>query len=102
MAERMRAVYITPDGRSRTVTAQTSLDEFPEGEVDTAVTIDLMTERIYTVCRTMREVHDDVDDADPTTADILHSILERAEQLGWMVSAENRVANTTSPKPIHE
>ncbi len=33
-----------------------------------------------------------VDDEDPTRADILHSILERLEQLSWMVSAENRVA----------
>lgn len=37
-------------------------------------------------------MHDDVDDEDPTSADILHSILERLEQLSWMVSAENRVA----------
>ncbi len=102
VAERMRAIYITPDGRSASVAAQTSLPQFPEGEVDTSEVVDLITQRMYAVTGTLREVHDTVDEADPTTADILHGILERLEQLAWMVSAENRVANTTAPKPIHE
>lgn len=102
IAERMRAIFITPDGRSATVAAKSSLDEFPEGEVDTSDTVDLITQRIYAVSSTIREVHDTVDEADPTTADLLHGFLERLEQLAWMVGAENRVANTTTPKPIHE
>ena len=36
VAERMRAIYITPDGRAATVAAQTSLATFPADEVDTA------------------------------------------------------------------
>jgi len=102
VAERMRAIYITPDGRSATVAAKTTLPAFPEGEVDTSDVVDLITQRMYAVTGTMREVHDAVDEADPTSADILHGVLERLEQLAWMVSAENRVANTTAPKPIHE
>ena len=102
VAERMRALYITPDGRSATVAASTSLPTFPQGEVDTAATVDLATQLLYAVVGTMREVHDEVDDEDPTSADILHSVIERLEQLAWMVSAENRVANTTSPTPITE
>jgi starvation-inducible DNA-binding protein len=35
-------------------------------------------------------VHDDVDEEDPTSADILHAIIEKLEQFAWMVSAENR------------
>ena len=102
VAERMRAIYITPDGRSATVAAKTSLPQFPEGEVDTSDTVDLLTQRMYAVTSTMREVHDTVDDEDPTTADILHGIIERLEQLAWMVSAENRIANQTPPEPVHE
>jgi starvation-inducible DNA-binding protein len=102
VAERMRAIYITPDGRSATVAAQTTLPQFPEGEVDTSDVVDLITQRMYAVTGTLRDVHDTVDEADPTTADILHGVLERLEQLAWMVSAENRVANTTEPRPIHE
>lgn len=102
VAERMRAIFVTPDGRSATVAAQTSLPPYPEGEVDTSETIDLITRRIYSATHTIREVHDSVDEADPTTADVLHAILVRLEQLAWMVSAENRVANRTEPKPVHE
>ena len=38
----------------------------------------------------MRGVHDQVDEEDPTSADILHAIIEKLEQYAWMVSAENR------------
>jgi starvation-inducible DNA-binding protein len=102
LAERMRALYITPDGRASAVAAQSSLGEFPAGEVDTAETVDLITERLYGVARTIREVHDDVDAADPTTADLFHGFLEKLEQFAWMVSAENRVAERSEPRPIHE
>jgi starvation-inducible DNA-binding protein len=90
VAERLRALHATPDGRSATVAEQTSLPEFPNGEVDTEETVDLITERLEAVVRTMRDVHDDVDEEDPTSADLLHAIIERLEQFAWMVSAENR------------
>ncbi|GLJ61332.1 MULTISPECIES: Dps family protein [Microbacterium] len=90
IAERMRALHALPDGRSDTVAETTSLPEFPQGEIATTEVIDLITERLDAVCQTCREVHDAVDEEDPTTADILHAVLERLEQLSWMVSAENR------------
>jgi starvation-inducible DNA-binding protein len=90
VAERMRALHALPDGRSDTVSETTTLPEFPQGEIETSEVIDLMTERLEAAAGTCREVHDPVDDEDPTTADILHEILERLEQLAWMVSAENR------------
>ena len=92
VAERMRALHGVPDGRSDTVADTTSLPEYPNGEVDTAHTIDLITERLEATIATVREVHDPVDDEDPTSADILHAVLERLEQFAWMVSAENRTA----------
>jgi len=90
VAERMRSLHALPDGRSDVVAETTTLPEFPQGEVLTSEVIDLMTERLDAVAATCREVHDDVDDEDPTSADILHAVLERLEQLSWMVSAENR------------
>ncbi|PVE92307.1 MULTISPECIES: DNA starvation/stationary phase protection protein [unclassified Microbacterium] len=90
VAERMRALHAVPDGRSVTVSATTTLPEFPAGEVSTSETIDLITVRLEAVVSTMRDVHDDVDEADPTSADILHAVIERLEQFAWMVSAENR------------
>jgi starvation-inducible DNA-binding protein len=90
VAERMRALHAVPDGRSDTVAETTTLPEFPQGEVDTAEVVDLVTERLEAAIGTCREVHDEVDDEDPTSADILHAILESLEQFAWMVSAENR------------
>ncbi|KQR93159.1 MULTISPECIES: Dps family protein [Microbacterium] len=91
VAERLRALHALPDGRSDTVAETTTLPEFPQGEVSTSEVVDLITERIDAVTATVRGVHDDVDGEDPTSADILHAILERLEQLAWLVSSENRV-----------
>ena len=102
ISERMRAIYVTPDGRASTIAETSSIAEFPAGEVDTAETVDLIVAALYATVGTIREVHDDVDEADPTTADILHGFLVRLEQLAWMIEAENRVANSTTPKPIRE
>jgi starvation-inducible DNA-binding protein len=90
IAERMRALHAVPDGRSATISTTTTLPEFPAGEVSTSETIDLVTERLEACVGTMREVHDEVDEEDPTSADLLHAIIERLEQFAWMVSAENR------------
>ncbi|AYG02329.1 Dps family protein [Gryllotalpicola protaetiae] len=90
IAERLRALHAAPDGRSVTISSATSLPVYPNGEVDTAETVDLITARLEAVVGTMREVHDEVDDEDPTTADILHEIISTLEQYAWMVSAENR------------
>lgn len=90
VAERMRALHAVPDGRSDVIAATTTLPEYPQGEIDTSETIDLVTVRLEAVVGTMRDVHDEVDEADPTSADILHAIIEKLEQFAWMVSAENR------------
>ncbi|MFY0408953.1 Dps family protein [Solicola sp. PLA-1-18] len=102
LAERMRALYVTPDARAATVAHRSGLPTFPADEVDTADTVDLITQAIYTVAGTARRVHDDVDAEDPTTADLLHGFLERLEQLAWMIDAENRIANSSIPRPVHQ
>lgn len=94
VAERMRALHAVPDGRSDTVAEGTTLPEFPTGEVSTTDVVDLITERLEATAGTCRDVHDAVDEEDPTSADILHAILESLEQFAWMVSAENRVPAT--------
>lgn len=101
VAERMRAIYVTPDARSATVAEETTLAPFPAREVDSAVTVDLIVAALYGVVGTARRIHDDVDAEDPTTADLLHTIIDRLEQLAWMVDAENRTANQSSPAQRH-
>ncbi|CAN5260825.1 MAG: Dps family protein [Nocardioides sp.] len=97
VAERMRAVMVTPDGRSSTVAQSTSLTQLPDREIDSSRGVDLMVSSLYAVCATARRIHDDVDKEDPTTTDLLHAVTARLEQLAWMMDAENRVANSSEP-----
>lgn len=90
VAERMRALEVLPDGRSETVTKTTSLPKFPADQVDTSQVTDLIVERLNAVAESCRRVHDAVDEADPTTADILHTVIEKVEQYAWMVGAEKQ------------
>lgn len=90
VAERMRALHATPDGRSDTVAATTTLPVFPAGEVEASETIDLIVQRLEAAVATMRRVHDVVDEADPTSADLLHVQIQSLEQSAWMFSSENR------------
>ena len=100
VAERMRAVYVVPDGSSARIAAQSSLPAFPTGEVDTGEAVDRIVASIYAVSGTARRIHDDVDAADPTTADLLHTIIERLEQLAWMADAERRTPGSSVPEAI--
>ncbi|WP_441959196.1 Dps family protein [Mycolicibacterium houstonense] len=90
IAERMRALDAVPDGRSDTVAATTTLPEFPGYERGTGEVVDLITARIYATVGTLRGVHDAVDAEDPTTADILHQLIEGLEKLAWLIKSENR------------
>ena len=90
IAERMRALNAVPDGRSDTVTASTTLPALPPAELGTTETVELITARIYAAVDTIRFVHDDVDAADPATADLLHSIIDELEKAAWMLKSENR------------
>ncbi|GAA1676614.1 Dps family protein [Streptomyces yatensis] len=90
IAERMRALATVPDGRSDTVAATTTLPAFPAGEVNVSAVVDLVTTRLRTTVDTLRTHHDRIDNEDPSTADLLHAIIDCLEKHAWMVSAENR------------
>ena len=89
VAERMRALEAVPDGRSVTVEKDTSLAAFPEGLISTHDAIDRIVAAINATVGTTREVHDQVDEEDPTSADLLHTVLEGLEQQAWLIGAEN-------------
>src|ERR1700733_7230782 len=79
IAERMRALDAVPDGRSDTVVATTTVPALPPGLIGVTKTVEMITTRIYAVVSTMRTVHDAVDAADPSTADLLHGIIVSLE-----------------------
>lgn len=90
IAERMRALEATPDGRSDTVVASTTLPQFPAYEQGTFEVVELITARTYAAVDTLRAVHDAVDAEDPSTADILHQLIDGLEKLAWLIKSENR------------
>lgn len=90
VAERMRALHGMPDGRSETVSASTTLPKYPDDEVITTDVVNLVVERLEATAKTMRDVHDEIDEEDPATADLLHAIILRLEQYAWLVNAENQ------------
>lgn len=90
IAERMRALDAVPDGRSDTVAAETTLPQFPDYERSTAEVVDLIAARTYAAVDTLRTVHDAVDAEDPSTADILHQLIDGLEKLAWLIKSENR------------
>jgi starvation-inducible DNA-binding protein len=90
IAERMRALDAVPDGRTDTVAATTLLPQFPAYEHSTIEVVDLITGRAYAAVGTMRAVHNAVDAEDPSTADILHQLIDGLEKLAWLIKSENR------------
>jgi starvation-inducible DNA-binding protein len=89
VAERIRALDAVPDGRTDTVAATTSVPAAPSGLVGTSDTVDIITDRIYATVATLRAVHDEVDAADPSSADLLHAIITDLEKQAWMLKSEN-------------
>lgn len=89
IAERMRALHAPADGRSDIVAATTTLPQFPPYERSTADVVDLVSTRIYAAVDTLRGVHDAVDAEDPTTADVLHQLIDGLEKLAWLIRSEN-------------
>ncbi|MEO8282176.1 MAG: DNA starvation/stationary phase protection protein [Pseudarthrobacter sp.] len=101
-AERMRALHALPDGRSQTVAAGTRLEKLPGGLISTKDAVKLVTARLERTVKTMRDVHDEVDDEDPTSADLLHAAIERLEQLAWMVNAEIMAPSAAVTEPAEK
>ncbi len=92
IAERMRALDAVPDGRSDTVVARTTIPAIPPGLLGTTEAVEIITTRIYAVVGIIRAVHDDVDAADPSTADLLHAIIDDLEKHAWLLKSENGTA----------
>lgn len=90
IAERMRALGATPDGRAPTVASTATLTPLPSEELRTSDAVDLITDSLRAVAGTIRKVHDEVDAEDPSTSDLLHTIIDQIEKQAWMLSVENR------------
>jgi starvation-inducible DNA-binding protein len=91
IAERMRALNGIADGRAATVAATTTLPAYPAGEQSVHDTVELIADRIYAAGNTIRDLHDGIDDEDPSSADLLHEILNESEKQAWMLRSAIRL-----------
>ncbi|MCW2525748.1 MAG: ferritin [Pseudonocardiales bacterium] len=88
VAERMVALRVFPDGRLETAAKTTTLDPFPAGEQSVQHVVGLVTRLLERTLDTVRTVHDKVEEADPTSSDLVHLLIGSLEKHAWMVSAE--------------
>ncbi|WP_022869117.1 Dps family protein [Schaalia vaccimaxillae] len=92
VAERMRAIQLTPDGRPSVVAQETSLPKVAEGVVSTEEGAAQAVAAINATVATMRDVHEKVDGEDPTSGDILVDYIGRLEQQAWFIRSLNEKA----------
>jgi len=88
VAERMRALGATPDGRSATVAAMTTLPAYQHGEQYTTTVARVILANTTATVATMRAMHDAVDAADPSTSDLLHALIVGLEKQAWMLASQ--------------
>ena len=50
----------------------------------------VITARVYATVDTVRTVHDSDNAEDPSTAGILHQLIDGLEELAWLIKSENR------------
>ena len=89
LAERLRAVNAVPDGRPATVSAQTTLPEAPAELVLVPDAVDYIVSAINAVVTILRNIHDAVDEADPSSSGILEDYTSRLEQQAWFLASQN-------------
>jgi starvation-inducible DNA-binding protein len=87
-AERGRALGVVPDGQSRTVGAQSRLEEVAPGEIATsAVIATLLTALDETITRS-RERMGQAAEYDAVTEDLIIQTVALLEKQRWMVAAQ--------------
>lgn len=94
VAERMRAVQATPDGRSDIVCHQSRLAAYPAGSETVPYVADLIAHRLATVVATARQVRDRIDAEDPATTDLVHALIQDLEKQHWMLCASLPASHT--------
>ena len=87
VAERATAVGVSPDGRAKTVSADSALDEASAEFTSDDKVIRVITEALAATIKRLRSNIEKVG-GDPVTEDLLIGISARFEQLHWMWEAK--------------
>lgn len=87
VAERQLSVGASSDGRAITIVAASRLPEIPGGFLDDAQVIQFFTYQYETVGQRIYSRVKDVEDADPTTANLLQEVEHTIEKYQWQMRA---------------
>lgn len=88
VAERISTLAVSPSGQAHEVTDDAQLTHIPLGFLRDAEVIDLMTDRMSTVCHNIRERMAKIEDTDTVTADLLHQVVDGLEKQLWMLRVQ--------------
>jgi starvation-inducible DNA-binding protein len=88
VGERIAALGGFPDGRAQTVAARSALPTLTEGPQPDRGLVVSLTAILAAAAGLVRACMDSIEDRDPVTADLLHSIVATLEQQLWMIRAQ--------------
>jgi starvation-inducible DNA-binding protein len=88
VGERAVALGHSPDGRSATVAARTTLPSFPEGPQRDSAVIAALTATLTDAIGVVRDRTAPLEDVDPVTADVLHGVTAKLEEQLWMIRVQ--------------
>ncbi|MFF5173298.1 Dps family protein [Micromonospora sp. NPDC000089] len=89
VAERAVSIGVNPDGRPRTVADQSTLPTLDQGDVEDGTAVELITDSLYALIRTLRQAVTDTADSDPITQDLLIGVTAAVEKQHWMFRAQH-------------
>ena len=87
VAERLLSIGVSSDGRAPTIVNTSSLPEISGGFIDDAQVLTFFIDQYETVGERLYGRIKDVEDADPTTANLLQEVESDIEKYQWQVRA---------------
>jgi starvation-inducible DNA-binding protein len=88
VAERAAAIGVSPDGRAKTIAAETALPGVASGWIKDTDGVRGITALLDVIITRMRHRIDDTAEADPVTQDIFLSVARELEKQSWMFEAQ--------------
>ena len=92
VAERMRAIQLTPDARPAVIAQASTLPAVAEGVISTREGAAQAVAAINAAVATMRDVHEKVDAEDAASGDVILGYIGRLEQQAWFIRSLDELA----------
>lgn len=88
VAERAAAIGVSPDGRAKTVAAESTLPDVKNGWINDTDGVRSITTLLRTVVSRMRQRIVDTAEADPVTQDVFLDVARDLEKQAWMFEVQ--------------